>query len=61
MGERFHSAGILTTTDLTNAYHAMDVFAFSSKSETQGMVHTEAMAAGVPVVGLDAPGVREVV
>jgi hypothetical protein len=39
----------------------MDVFAFTSKSETQGMVLTEAMAAGVPVVGLDAPGVREVV
>jgi 1,2-diacylglycerol 3-alpha-glucosyltransferase len=37
------------------------VFAFSSKSETQGMVLTEAMAAGLPVVGLDASGVREVV
>jgi glycogen synthase len=39
----------------------MDVFAFSSKSETQGMVLTEAMAAGLPVVALDASGVREVV
>ncbi len=39
----------------------MDVFAFASRSETQGMVLTEAMAAGVPVVGLDAPGAREVV
>jgi len=41
--------------------HAMDVFAFASKSETQGMVLTEAMAAGLPVVALDASGVREVV
>ena len=39
----------------------MDVFAFASKSETQGIVIAEAMAAGVPVVALDAPGVREVV
>ena len=39
----------------------MSVFAFASKSETQGMVLTEAMAAGLPVVALDAPGVREVV
>ena len=47
--------------DLIDAYHAMDVFAFASKSETQGMVVVEAMAAGLPVVALDAPGVREVV
>lgn len=44
-----------------DAYHAMDTFAFASHSETQGMVLAEAMAAGVPVVGVDAPGVREVV
>jgi glycosyltransferase involved in cell wall biosynthesis len=56
-----HVAGILEPPQLANAYHAMDVFAFASRSETQGMVLTEAMAAGVPVVGLDAPGVREVV
>jgi hypothetical protein len=39
----------------------MDVFAFSSQSETQGMVLAEAMAAGVPAVALDAPGAREIV
>ena len=44
-----------------NAYHAMDVFVFASQSETQGLVVTEAMAAGIPVVAVDAPGVREVV
>jgi 1,2-diacylglycerol 3-alpha-glucosyltransferase len=46
---------------LGDRVHFMDVFAFASKSETQGMVLAEAMAAGVPVVGVDAPGVREVV
>lgn len=53
--------GRQTGQDLADAYAAMDVFAFSSQSETQGMVIAEAMAAGNPVVALDGPGVREVV
>lgn len=59
--DRTHFVGKLTNSILAQSYAAMDVFAFSSKSETQGMVLTEAMAAGVPVVALDAPGAREVV
>jgi glycosyltransferase involved in cell wall biosynthesis len=47
--------------ELFDAYAAMDVFAFSSQSETQGMVIAEAMAAGLPVVALNASGIREVV
>jgi 1,2-diacylglycerol 3-alpha-glucosyltransferase len=58
---RLHFTGSLDGQDLVDAYHAMDVFVFASCSETQGMVLTEAMAAGKPVVALDAPGVREVV
>jgi glycosyltransferase involved in cell wall biosynthesis len=58
---QLHLAGVLQDQPLADALHAMDVFAFASKSETQGMVLTEAMAAGLPVVALDAPGVREVV
>jgi 1,2-diacylglycerol 3-alpha-glucosyltransferase len=54
-------AGRHTGQDLAAAYAAMDIFAFSSQSETQGMVLAEAMAAGVPAVALDAPGVREIV
>jgi 1,2-diacylglycerol 3-alpha-glucosyltransferase len=61
LGDRIRVLGVLNGADLRDAYHAMDVFAFSSKSETQGMVLTEAMAAGVPVVALDASGVRELV
>ena len=59
--KRLHVAGILNPRQLADAYDAMDVFAFASKSETQGMVLTEAMACGVPVVALDASGVKEVV
>lgn len=61
VAERVHFTGTLQGKDLVNVYHAMNVFAFASQSETQGMVLTEAMAAGVPVIAVDAPGVREVV
>ncbi len=59
--DRVHFAGRLTGQAWREAYAAMDVFAFSSHSETQGMVLVEAMAAGAPVVALDASGVRDVV
>lgn len=61
MSDRLHMTGSLEGRQLVDAYHAMDVFGFASTSETQGMVLTEAMAAGTAVVGLDAPGVREVI
>jgi glycosyltransferase involved in cell wall biosynthesis len=57
---RLHVAGPLQGKELADAYHAMDVFAFASRSETQGMVLAEAMTAGLPVVALDAPGARDV-
>jgi glycosyltransferase involved in cell wall biosynthesis len=59
--KRLHLTGVLHYQHLVDAYFAMDVFAFASLSETQGIVLIEAMAAGVPVVALDAPGAREVV
>lgn len=58
---RLHFTGTLQEQRLVDAYHAMDVFAFASQSETQGLVIAEAMAAGLPVVAVDGPGVREVV
>jgi 1,2-diacylglycerol 3-alpha-glucosyltransferase len=61
VGDRLWLAGSLGGQELIDAYHAMDLFAFASKTETQGMVLVEALAAGLPVVALDAPGSREVV
>lgn len=58
---RTRFTGNLTHQPLLDVYAAMDVFVFSSQSETQGMVLVEAMAAGKPVVALDGPGVRDVV
>ncbi|MFH1189236.1 MAG: alpha/beta fold hydrolase [Candidatus Omnitrophota bacterium] len=59
--DRLHLAGVLHYQQLVDAYFAMDLFAFASLSETQGIVLIEAMAAGIPVVALDAPGARDVV
>lgn len=59
--DRVRFPGILKGKDLVNCYAAMDVFTFASQSETQGIVLAEAMAASVPVVAVDANGVREVV
>jgi 1,2-diacylglycerol 3-alpha-glucosyltransferase len=61
LGPRLILAGKQTGPALCAAYRAMDFFAFASQSETQGMVLAEAMAAGLPVVALNASGVREVV
>ncbi len=61
VADRLHMAGVLERDALADAYRSMDVFAFASQSETQGMVLTEAMTFGVPVVAVDACGVREVV
>ncbi|HEX6140543.1 MAG TPA: glycosyltransferase [Candidatus Limnocylindria bacterium] len=36
-----------------------DLFAFASRTETQGLVLAEALAVGLPVVALDGPGVRD--
>ncbi|MCG2713094.1 MAG: glycosyltransferase [Candidatus Omnitrophica bacterium] len=61
IGKRLHLTGPLFGQDLVDCYDAMNIFAFASLSETQGIVLVEAMASGVPVVAVDAPGVREVV
>jgi glycosyltransferase involved in cell wall biosynthesis len=61
VADRLLFAGKRTGRVLREAYRAMDIFAFASKSETQGMVVAEAMAGGAPVVALNASGIREVV
>lgn len=44
-----------------DAYAAMDAFIFTSLTDTQGLVLSEAMAAGNPVFALDAPGARDMI
>jgi 1,2-diacylglycerol 3-alpha-glucosyltransferase len=45
--------------ELVDAYAAADVFVFSSRTETQGLVVLEAMAAGLSVIALAEMGVRD--
>jgi glycosyltransferase involved in cell wall biosynthesis len=47
-------------TELPACYCAADAFVFASKTETQGLVLLEAMALGVPVVGLAEMGTKDV-
>jgi glycosyltransferase involved in cell wall biosynthesis len=61
LSRQLHRMHVLTGMELVEAYRAMDGFVFASQSETQGMVLTEAMATGAPVIAVDGPGVREVV
>lgn len=58
--DRMMICGRVEGQDLYDAYNAMDLFAFASHTETQGLVVLEAMAAGNPVVAVDASGVRDV-
>lgn len=53
--------GVQRGQALADMYGAMDVFAFSSVIETQGLVLAEAMAAGTPVIALDGPGTRDII
>lgn len=53
--------GNIPHEQLRNYYHACDAFLFASTSETQGIVLLEAMAAGLPIVAVEASGVRDVV
>ncbi len=48
-------------TELPDCYAAADLFVFSSRTETQGLVLLEAMAAGIPVLAFAALGTREIV
>lgn len=47
-------------TELNSCYRSADIFVFSSRTETQGLVLLEAMAQGVPVVSTAELGTRDV-
>lgn len=48
-------------SELPDCYAAADVFTFASRTETQGLVLLEAMAAGLPVYALARMGTRDIV
>jgi 1,2-diacylglycerol 3-alpha-glucosyltransferase len=53
--------GFLDREELAEFYSALDVFAFPSPVETQGLVALEAIACGTPVVGVDSGALTETI
>ena len=59
LGERVRFAGPRTGPELERAYADADLLVLASHAETYGMVVTEALARGVPVLAADVGGVTE--
>ncbi|MEF8785014.1 MAG: glycosyltransferase [Haloarculaceae archaeon] len=53
--------GFLDREDLSAFYASLDVFAFPSPVETQGLVALEANACGTPVAGVDAGALADTI
>jgi glycosyltransferase involved in cell wall biosynthesis len=52
--------GKIPFAEIPSYMKAADLFGFASITETQGLVTLEAMAAGLPVVAVDASGTRDI-
>lgn len=61
VAERVNLVGTVPFKEVPNYLKAADIFCFASVTETQGLVTLEAMAAGLPVVAVDATGTSDVV
>lgn len=58
---RVEFTGFLPYPQVIAHLKAADIFCFASVTETQGLVTVEAMAAGLPVVAVNATGTRDAV
>ncbi|HJZ38632.1 MAG TPA: glycosyltransferase family 4 protein [Solirubrobacterales bacterium] len=59
LGERMSFVGQLSGPDLDHAYASADLLVHASRAETYGLVVTEALARGLPVIAADVGGVVE--
>ncbi|HLE77638.1 MAG TPA: glycosyltransferase [bacterium] len=58
---RVHFAGAVPYAEIPAYYAAADLFVMSSVTEVRPLAILEAMAVGLPVLGLDAPGAADTV
>jgi glycosyltransferase involved in cell wall biosynthesis len=56
---RVHFTGALPRLEALAVLRGADLFAFASRTETQGLVLAEGLAAGLPAVALEGPGVAD--
>ena len=61
IAEHVSFMGSIPFGDIPSYLKAADAFSFASVTETQGLVTIEAMAAGLPIVAVDASGTRDIV
>jgi glycosyltransferase involved in cell wall biosynthesis len=59
LGDRVRFPGLRTGPELDRAYAAADVLVLASHAETYGMVVTEALERGLPVIAAEVGGVAE--
>jgi glycosyltransferase involved in cell wall biosynthesis len=60
ISDRVHFTGALPPAQVAELYASSDAFAFTSTTETQGLVLAEALAARLPIVAVDGAVAREV-
>ena len=61
LDDRVRFPGPRTGADLARAYAAADLLVLASRAETYGMVVTEALARGIPVLAAEVGGVTEAI
>lgn len=61
LADRVEFVGRVPFDDIPGYLKAADLFCFASITETQGLVTMEAIAAGLPVVAVNATGTKDVI
>jgi len=61
LSDKIIFAGSVPHKDIAKYFKAGDIFIYSSLSETQGIMTSEAMASEIPVVAVKAPGAMDII